>query len=61
MIRAAALTLALSLALAFAPSAALAQITLGSPSWSQLSPQEREVLAPLAPDWDSWDSQRKQK
>ena len=44
-----------------APSAAHAQITMGSPSWSQLSPQERQVLAPLAPDWNNLDAQRKQK
>ena len=38
-----------------------AQITLGSPSWSQLSPQEKQMLAPLASDWDKLDAQRKQK
>ena len=32
-----------------------------SPSWSQLSPQERKILAPLAPEWDKLDAQRKQK
>ncbi len=61
MIRAAILTLVLALAPAFFLSAASAQITLGSPSWSQLSPAEKQVLAPLAPEWDQWDAQRKQK
>ena len=32
-----------------------------SPSWSQLSPQEQKVLAPLAPEWDKLEPQSKQK
>jgi hypothetical protein len=61
------LTAALGLALAFAvvaplvPTDAHAQITMRSPSWSQLTPQEQKVLAPLAPEWDKLDAQRKQK
>ena len=31
------------------------------PSWAELSPANRQVLAPLAPEWDSFDPQRKQK
>jgi len=61
VIRAAILTLALALVPALCPSVATAQITMGSPSWSQLSPSEKQVLAPLAPDWDNLDAQRKQK
>ena len=38
-----------------AASVAHAQITFKSPSWNELSPQERQVLAPLAPDWDKLD------
>jgi len=53
--------LALTLALALSPSPAPAQITLGSPSWSQLTPKEREILAPLQSDWDQLDAQRKSK
>jgi acyl-CoA reductase-like NAD-dependent aldehyde dehydrogenase len=26
-----------------------------------LSPADKQILAPLAPDWDQWDAQRKQK
>jgi hypothetical protein len=36
-------------------------VILRSPAWSELSPTDRQVLAPLAPDWDHWDAQRKQK
>src|SRR5690606_36580445 len=52
--RRAALTVALSAAglVALAPEAGLAQIALKSPARSELSAQEREVLAPLASDWD---------
>lgn len=31
------------------------------PSWSQLTPGERQILAPLQPDWETYDAQRKQK
>ncbi len=52
---------AVALALASAP-VAHGQITLSSPSWSQLTPQERATLAPLAPpEWDRLDAPRKQK
>ena len=54
------LTLALALA-ALLPTAATAQIALSSPSWKDLSPQERQILAPLASDWDKLDAQRRQK
>ena len=30
-------------------------------NWADLSPSEKQVLAPLAPDWDKLDTQRKQK
>ena len=61
VIRTALLSLVLVLAPALIPSAAHAQIALGSPSWSQLTPQEKQVLAPLASDWNNLDAQRKQK
>ena len=47
--------------LALAPAAGVAQIAMKSPKWSELSPQEREVLAPLQGDWDGLDAQRKTK
>ena len=61
--RRAALTAALAAALllALASAQAVAQITMKSPKWSELSPQEREVLAPLQGDWEGLDAQRKQK
>jgi Spy/CpxP family protein refolding chaperone len=57
------LTAALAIAalLALAPASGLAQIAMKSPMWAELSPHDREVLAPLAPDWDRLDAQRKQK
>ncbi|MET0918524.1 MAG: DUF3106 domain-containing protein [Burkholderiales bacterium] len=38
-----------------------AQIALKSPMWLELSVQEREILAPLASDWDKFDAARKSK
>ena len=32
-----------------------------APTWTQLSPADRQVLAPLASEWDSFDADRKQK
>jgi hypothetical protein len=32
-----------------------------APSWKELPPAEKQVLAPLASDWDQWDVKRKQK
>src|SRR5512147_3097131 len=31
------------------------------PSWAELTPEQQQVLAPLAPDWDKLDVQRKRK
>ena len=31
------------------------------PSWNQLMPQQREVLAPLAQEWDHMDAAKKRK
>lgn len=36
-------------------------LVLHSPAWSELSPGDRQILAPLASDWNQWDLQRKQK
>ena len=51
------LTKALSV-LALAATAAHAQITLKSPAWNELADRDRQVLAPLQPDWNSLDGQR---
>ena len=48
-------------AFAFAASTAQGQIALKSPAWKDLSGQDRQVLAPLASDWDHLDAARKQK
>jgi len=53
--------LAAAILLAFAPAAANAQIALKSPKWSELSPQERQVLAPLGSDWENMDLMRRNK
>ena len=47
--------------MALAPSQGLAQIAMKSPKWAELSPQERQVLAPLQSDWDRLEPQRKLK
>ena len=31
------------------------------PSWSELTQEQQQVLAPLAPDWDKFNAQRKRK
>ncbi|MEP7061917.1 MAG: DUF3106 domain-containing protein [Betaproteobacteria bacterium] len=57
----ATLVFAFAVALCTAQPAA-AQVTMPSPAWSALSPQDRATLAPLAPpEWDRLDGQRKQK
>jgi hypothetical protein len=48
-------------AFALAASTAQGQITLKSPAWKDLPERDRQVLAPLASDWDHIDAARKQK
>ena len=55
----AGLLLALASALLSFPS--IAQPLRTGPTWNELSAQDRQVLAPLAPDWDRWDLLRKNK
>lgn len=50
---------ALTLALA-APTGAVVP-PLKQPKWSELSPQQREILAPLSVEWDKLESFRKKK
>jgi hypothetical protein len=40
---------------------ALAQPAAARPAWGQLTPQQREALAPLAGDWESFDADRQHK
>lgn len=41
------------------PSTALAQRS--SPAWSQLTPEQQRILAPIHGEWDKLDAPRKQK
>lgn len=41
--------------------AALAQTATSKPTWNDLTPQQREALAPLAADWAKFDGDRKRK
>jgi hypothetical protein len=52
---------AVTLFVAALAGSAAAQPPRQSPSWSELRPGERQVLAPLERDWDRLDSQRKSK
>ncbi|MBE0622261.1 MAG: DUF3106 domain-containing protein [Burkholderiales bacterium] len=53
----AALTLGLCIALSnFATAAEKKQ-----PDWSQLTPEQQTILAPLASDWNSFDNKRRKK
>lgn len=31
------------------------------PTWAELTQEQRQILAPLAPDWDKFDAQRRSK
>lgn len=56
----AVLTLGLCIALStFSASAAAAGKK--APDWSQLTPEQQQILAPLASDWDNFDNKRRKK
>jgi acyl-CoA reductase-like NAD-dependent aldehyde dehydrogenase len=38
-----------------------APVKRSEPAWSQLSPEQREALSPLAGDWEKFDAPRKKK
>ena len=50
-----------ALALLLAAPAGAGPLTLRSPAWADLSAGDKQILAPLAPEWDKLDAQRKQK
>ena len=53
---------ALALAVAFCLCFSLSADALSAePSWEKLKPQQREVLAPLAQEWNDMDSAKKKK
>ena len=53
--------LALTVVIASWSAPAYSQAIRKGPSWSELSAQDRQVLAPLASDWDKFDLLRKNK
>ncbi len=44
-----------------APSTAAARPEAGGPSWAELGPAQRKVLAPLAGDWNELDARSKER
>lgn len=59
--RAVIIGLALTLLTALLPAPAWSQAIRTGPTWNELSPADRQVLAPLQPDWDKYDLLRKNK
>lgn len=55
-----AVTLVLTLAL-FNPASAAIIPPLKQPKWAELTPQQREILAPLSSEWDKLESYRRKK
>jgi hypothetical protein len=53
--------LGLTAALLVTPVSAIEFSPLRQPTWQELSPQQRETLAPLASDWDKMDDSRRKK
>ena len=45
----------------FSGLAAAGPLVARTSNWADLSPYDKQVLAPLAPEWDKFDTQRKQK
>jgi hypothetical protein len=43
------------------PAAVAAKADAGGPTWNELSPSHRQVLAPLANDWNGLDSRSKER
>ena len=50
-----------ALALCSATLAAAAQPPKHNPSWAELNPQQQEILAPLAGEWDKLDADHKKQ
>jgi hypothetical protein len=49
------------LALIIPAHAGVAAASLAQPSWAELNPQQRQILAPLAGEWDQLESYRRKK
>lgn len=56
----AGITLAIALSLSNIASAVVVP-PIKQPSWAELAPQQREILAPLAVEWDKLESYRRKK
>ena len=52
---------ALTLGLCIALSAFAAAPDKKQPDWSQLTPEQQQILTPLAGDWNNWDDRRRKK
>ena len=52
---------ALTLGLCVAVSAFAATAEKKQPDWSQLTPEQQQILAPLAGDWSNFDDHRRKK
>jgi hypothetical protein len=70
MMRVLFLLAALAAAISVAPSSAQqlpaarkppATVAVSRPTWNELTPAQREALAPLQPEWDKLDRDRKRK
>lgn len=53
--------LAISLALTLPAHAGAAAASLAQPSWAELNPQQRQILEPLAGEWDQLENYRRKK
>ena len=42
-------------------ASSLVQAQTGRPTWNELTPAQREALAPLSKDWETLDAERKRK
>ena len=52
---------ALILGLCFALSAIATAADKKQPDWAQLAPEQQQILAPLASDWNTLDERRRKK
>ena len=53
--------LGLTAALLVTPATAFEFPTLRQPTWQELSPQQKQILAPLGTEWDQMDDARRKK
>jgi len=56
-----AILAAITLSLALPPARAVTTAAAGQTKWSELTPQQKQILAPLAKDWDGFGDSRRKK